>query len=80
MLPWRSKTEDEAMVESTVIAEIFLINHWCLNRSLNDTTIIFVKCDSKTLFDMSKNYNIKISGDITRENKEIIYHQKKLNK
>ena len=74
---WRSTTEDEMIVESTILAEICLIHHWIGLRQLDqNTTLLFVKCNTSTLYEISKKYAIKISGLITRNNRLIIFENK----
>lgn len=75
---WRSETEDEAIVESTILAEILLINHYFFKNPLpHNSTLLFVKCNTSTLYKISKMYKpLYISGP--REEKEIIYEKKNL--
>ena len=76
---WRSKTEDEAIFESAVLAEICLIHHVFFKLPLrSETTLLFVKCKNSTLFDISKMYKpLYISNSCLKERKLIIYEKKK---
>ncbi len=62
---WRSNTGDEELAESLTLAEILLIHHRCYGKSLDNSTFLIVKCQSSTLFEISRHYAIKISGLIT---------------
>jgi hypothetical protein len=76
---WRSNTEDEAIFESTVLAEVCMIHSWAYNKPLNKkTTLILVSCTTQTLFELTKFYAIKVSGNITREKQIFKYENNKL--
>ena len=75
---WRSNTEDEAVVESTILTEICLIHHFVFKQNLaSKTTLLFVKCRSSTLYEISKMHKpLYLSATFLRDNKLIIYEKK----
>ena len=79
---WRSKSEDEMLVESTVLAEICLIHQVFFNKPLsNKTTLIFVKCNYSTLYEISKMYRpLYISKSLIEEDKDLLFEKKKVQK
>ena len=74
---WRSSNEEEAIVESTVLAEICLIHHYFFRKPLVKTSLLFVKCQNTTIFEISKMYKpLYISSSMVSEKQMIIYENK----